>query len=184
MEDQEIVSLYWMRDESAIRETADKYGNYCYRIAYRILDNHEDSEESVNDTYIDAWNSMPPHKPILLSAFLGKITRRIAIDRWRRSRTEKRGGGEAVLVLDELSECLTGENDIETELERKRLAQTVNEFIQTLSAAERRIFVGRYFYMDSVESICKKFGFSESKVKSMLFRIREKLRVYLRKEGF
>ena len=113
MEDREIVSLFWMRNEDALEETAKKYGNYCYSIAYRILANHEDSEESVNDTYIDAWNSIPPHRPSVLSAFLGKITRRIAIDRWRNGRAEKRGGGEALLVLDELQECIATENDIE-----------------------------------------------------------------------
>ena len=184
MEDCQIVELFWKRDEKAVKETASKYGNYCYSIAYRILSNHEDSEESVNDTYIDAWNSIPPHRPLLLSAFLGKITRRIAIDRWRINRAEKRGGGEPSLVLDELEECVTGENDIETELNREQLAQTVNAFMKTLSAAEQQVFVCRYFYMDPLESICKKFGFSESKVKSMLFRTREKLRVYLQKEGF
>ena len=184
MEDQEIVSLYWKRNERAIDETEKKYGKYCYSIAYRILENHEDSEESVNDTYIDAWNSIPPHKPKLLSAFLGKITRRIAIDKWRNSHAEKRGGGECALALDELKECITSENSVETDLEKKQLAQAVNDFLRTLSLAERRIFICRYFYMDSVESVCKKFGFSESKVKSVLFRTREKLRIYLQKEGF
>ena len=184
MEDQEIVSLYWNRHERAIQETEKKYGKYCYSIAYRILENHEDSEESVNDTYIDAWNSIPPHKPNMLSTFLGKITRRIAIDQWRSSHAEKRGCGECALVLDELEECITAENSVETELEKKQLTEAVNGFLQTLSLTERRIFICRYFYMDSVESVCKKFGFSESKVKSMLFRAREKLRVYLRKEGF
>ncbi|MBE6664797.1 MAG: sigma-70 family RNA polymerase sigma factor [Ruminococcaceae bacterium] len=184
MEDKEIVALFWKRDENAVEETAKKYGNYCYSIAYQILENHEDSEESVNDTYIDAWNSIPPHKPSVLSAFLGKITRRIAIDRWRNRRAEKRGGGEPLLVLDELRECIATDSDVETNLERKVLVQTVNAFLGTLSATERKMFVCRYFYMDSVESVCKQFGFSESKVKSMLFRTREKLRIYLQKEGF
>ncbi len=184
MEDQEIVALFWKRDESAIQETSKKYGMYCYSIAYRILKNHEDSEESVNDTYVDAWHSMPPHKPSLLSTFLGKITRRIAIDKWRASRAEKRGNGEMSLVWDELEECIASENDIDTEIDRKQLAQTVNAFMKTLSDSERKVFVCRYFYMDPLESICKKFGFSEGKVKSMLFRTREKLRVYLQKEGF
>lgn len=184
MEDQEIVALFWQRDESAIEETSKKYGMYCYSIAYRILKNHEDSEESVNDTYVDAWHSIPPNKPLLLSAFLAKLTRRIAIDKWRASRAEKRGSGETALVLDELAECITSENDIDTEIDRKQLAQTVNAFIKTLSDSERKVFVCRYFYMDSLESVCRKFGFSEGKVKSMLFRMREKLRVYLQKEGF
>ena len=183
MEDREIVSLFWMRNEDALEETAKKYGNYCYSIAYRILANHEDSEESVNDTYIDAWNSIPPHRPSVLSAFLGKITRRIAIDRWRNGRAEKRGGGEALLVLDELQECIATENDIEMNLERKALVKSVNHFLGTLSSTERKIFVCRYFYMVSGECDCKQSGYSESKVKSILFRIREKLRIYLQKEG-
>ena len=184
MEDCEIVTLFWHRDESAIEETSKKYGNYCYSIAYRILSNHEDSEESVNDTYIDAWHSIPPHRPSVLSAFLGKITRRIAIDKWRANRAAKRGFGETAVVLDELEECIAHENDIEAEMEREHLAQTVRAFLKTLSETERKVFVSRYFYMNSVESVCKQFGFSESKVKSMLFRIREKLRSYLLKEGF
>ncbi|MBR5188443.1 MAG: sigma-70 family RNA polymerase sigma factor [Clostridia bacterium] len=184
MEDQEIVELFWNRDEKAIDETAKKYGNFCYSIAYKILSNHEDSEESVNDTYIDAWNSIPPHKPEALSSFLGKITRRIAIDRWRINSAEKRGGGETALVLDELEECISNENDIETDMERKLLVETLNAFLGTLSVSERKVFVCRYFYMDSVESVSEKFGFSKGKVKSMLFRTREKLRVYLQKEGF
>ena len=184
MEDQEIVELFWKRDENAIEETARKYGNFCYSIAYKILSNHEDSEESVNDTYIDAWNSIPPHKPEILSSFLGKITRRIAIDRWRINRAEKRGGGETALVLDELEECISNENDIEADMERKLLVKTLNAFLGNLSVSERKVFVCRYFYMDSVESISEQFGFSKGKVKSMLFRTREKLRVYLQKEGF
>lgn len=184
MEDQEIVELFWKRDENAIEETARKYGNFCYSIAYKILSNHEDSEESVNDTYIDAWNSIPPHKPENLSSFLGKITRRIAIDRWRINSAEKRGGGETALVLDELEECISNENGIEADMERKLLVKTLNTFLGNLSVSERKVFVCRYFYMDSLESVCRKFGFSEGKVKSMLFRMREKLRVYLQKEGF
>ena len=184
MEDQEIVALFWNRDENAIDETAKKYGNFCYSIAYKILSNHEDSEESVNDTYIDAWNSIPPHKPEALSSFLGKITRRIAIDRWRINSAEKRGGGETALVLDELEECISNENDIETDMERKFLVETLNAFLGTLSVSERKVFVCRYFYMDSVESVSEQFGFSKGKVKSMLFRTREKLRIYLQKEGF
>ena len=184
MEDQEIVELFWRRNESAIDETAKKYGNFCYSIAYRILSNHEDSEESVNDTYVDAWNSIPPHKPEILSSFLGKITRRIAIDRWRINRAEKRGGGETALVLDELEECISNENDIEADMERKLLVKTLNAFLGNLSVSERKVFICRYFYMDSVESISEQFGFSKGKVKSMLFRTREKLRVYLQKEGF
>ena len=103
MDDLEIVNLYWKRNERALEETAKKYGKYCYSIAYNLLSNHEDSEESVNDTYIEAWNAIPPHKPSVLSTFLGKITRRIAIDKWRCDHAEKRGGGEVPVVLEELA---------------------------------------------------------------------------------
>ena len=184
MNDTEIVDLYWKREERAVEETEKKYGGYCYSIAYNILSNHEDSEESVNDTYIEAWNSIPPHRPLMLSSFLGKITRRIAIDKWRSGHAQKRGGGEASCVLEELEECLFYENSAEQHLEKQMLSQAINEFLGTLSQTERKIFIRRYFYMDSVESVCKRFGYSESKVKSLLFRVRGNLRIYLQKEGF
>ena len=184
MNDTEIVELYWNRKERAVEETAKKYGSYCYAIAYNILSNHEDSEESVNDTYIEAWNAMPPHRPLILSSFLGKITRRLAIDKWRSEHAQKRGGGELTDVLDELAECVAYEDSAERHLEKQMLSQAINDFLRTLSETERKIFVCRYFYMESVEAVCKRFGYSVSKVKSTLFRVREKLRIYLQKEGF
>ena len=184
MSDTEIVELYWNRKERAVEETAKKYGSYCYAIAYNILSNHEDSEESVNDTYIEAWNAIPPHRPLILSSFLGKITRRLAIDKWRSDHAQKRGGGELADVLDELAECVAYEDSAERHLEKQMLSQAINEFLRTLSETERKIFVCRYFYMESVEAVCKRFGYSASKVKSTLFRVREKLRIYLQKEGF
>lgn len=184
MDDRRIVALYWERSEQAIAETAARYGNYCYAIAYNILDNHEDAEESVNDTYIDAWNSMPPHRPSVLSTFLGKMTRRISIDRWRKRRAEKRGGGEMPLVMDELQECAAEDKSMEQAYEKQRLGEVINAFAKALPETERRVFLCRYWYMDSVASIGKQFGFSESKVKSMLYRTRVKLRAVLSKEGF
>ncbi len=184
MDDKGIVDLYWQRDEQAISETASKYGNYCYSIAYNILHNNEDAEESVNDTYNDAWHSIPPHRPSILSTFLGKITRRISIDKFRHKTAEKRGGGELPLILDELQDCIASDESIEQDLERKRLSEVVNAFVLSLPQTEQKIFLCRYWYMDSVNSICKQFGFSESKVKSMLYRMRERLRAILVKEGF
>ena len=146
MNDTEIVDLYWKREERAVEETEKKYGGYCYSIAYNILSNHEDSEESVNDTYIEAWNAMPPHRPLILSSFLGKITRRVAIDKWRSDHAQKRGGGETLCVLEELEECLFYENSAEQHLEKQMLSQAINEFLGTLSQTERKIFVRRYFY--------------------------------------
>lgn len=183
MDDKQIVELYWQRNESAIDETASKYGPYCHSIAYNILDNDADAEESVNDTYLDAWNSMPPHRPSILATFLGKITRRISIDRWRKRSAEKRGGGQITVVLDELEECLTDGKSVEQEVEAKILSEVINSFVKSLPDTEQRVFLCRYWYMDSIETISNEFGFSQSKVKSMLYRTREKLRARLIKEG-
>ena len=184
MDDQRIVELYWERSEKAVSETASKYGNYCYSIAYNVLANKEDAEESVNDTYMDAWNSIPPHRPSILSTFLGKITRRISIDRWRKRSAKKRGSGVLPLVLDELQECVADDKSLEQEFERRRLSDVVNTFVKSLPETEQKVFLCRYWYMDSIDSIRRQFGFSESKVKSMLYRTRGKLRVILSKEGF
>lgn len=183
MEDSGIVALYWQRDESAIRETASKYGGYLNIISYQILLNAEDAEECVNDTYFDAWNTMPPHRPSILATFLGKITRRISIDLWRKRSADKRGGGEVVLALDELAECVSGSDDIEAAFERQELQRKLNDFLLGLAARERQVFLCRYWYLDSVSDISRRFGFSESKTKSMLFRTRQKLRIMLEKEG-
>ena len=182
MDDKQIVALYFDRNEQAIAETETKYGKYCYAIAIGVLSMHEDAEESVNDTWIDAWNSMPPHRPSILSTFLGKITRRIAIDKWRHRTAEKRGGGEIPLVLDELEDCIAHYSDVEKTLEKKRLEEVINRFVHKLPEKDQKVFLCRYFYIDSIESICRQFGFSESKVKSILHRTREKLRRVLREE--
>ena len=184
MDDKQIVALYFDRNEQAIAETETKYGKYCYAIAIGVLAMHEDAEESVNDTWIDAWNSMPPHRPSILSTFLGKITRRIAIDKWRHCTAEKRGGGESPLVLDELEDCIAHDSDVEKTLEKKRLEGVINRFVHKLPEKDQKVFLCRYFYMDSIESICRQFGFSESKVKSILHRTREKLRKVLKEEEF
>jgi len=181
--DDRIVELYWQRSESAIRETADKYGKYCHYIAYNILYNREDAEESVNDTWLDAWNAMPPHKPSVLSAFLGKITRRISIDRWRKKHAGKRGGGEMDLVMEELADCIADSADVETAIEQQETARMIREFLDALSVTERRVFLRRYWYMDSIAGIALDFGFTESKTASMLYRIRGKLREKLESEG-
>lgn len=184
MDDQIIVNLYFQRSEKAITETAAKYGNYCYSIAFNILNSNEDAEESVNDTYNDAWNSIPPHRPSILATFLGKITRRISIDRWRKQNAVKRGGGEIPLVLDELQDCIANVTSVEEEYEKQHLSDVINTFVKSLPETEQKVFLCRYWYVDSISAISKQFGFSESKVKSMLFRTREKLRLVLIKEGF
>lgn len=183
MDDKEIVALYLNREETAISATATKYGNYCYSIAYNILFNKEDAEESVNDTYLSAWNSIPPHEPEVLSAFLGKIVRNVSLKRWRDKRAQKRGNGEITLAYEELADCIPAKNTIEDELEAKEIAGHINTFLFQLPATERNIFILRYWYFDSIASIAKQFGFSKSKVKSILFRTRAKLRTKLKKEG-
>ena len=183
MDDTQIVELYWARKESAIEETEAKYGSYCYSIAQNILHNPDDAKESVNDTWLDAWNCMPPHRPSVLSTFLGKLTRRISIDKWRRSNAKKRGDGQLPLVLAELEDCISDGKSIEEETEHKLLNEVIAAFVKSLPETEQKVFLCRYWYMDSVNSIATRFRFSESKVKSMLYRTREKLRACLEKEG-
>ena len=183
MDDQAIIELYWERSEDAISKTAAKYGGYCYTIAYNILSNNEDAEESVNDTWLAAWNTMPPRRPKLLAAFLGKMTRYISLDRWKNRTARKRGGGEVPLVLEELEECISGEDSVEKEYLQKEFAESLNQFVENLPDVERKVFLCRYWYMDSIETIAEHFGFSESKVASMLHRTRGKLRKMLEQEG-
>lgn len=184
MDDSAIVQLYFDRSEDAISETDRKYGPYCYTIAHNILANKEDAEESVSDTYLAAWNTMPPRRPSILSTFLGKITRRLSIDRWRIRTAYKRGGGELPLALDELSECVSGGETPEQTLMRRQLALRFNQFLQGLPETERSVFLCRYWYVDSIAQIAAQFGFTESKVTSMLHRTRGKLRTWLQKEGW
>lgn len=184
MDDSKIVQLYFDRSETAIAETDRKYGPYCHTIAYNILANNEDAQECVSDTYLTAWNAMPPRRPSILSTFLGKITRRLSIDRWRTRTAYKRGGGEIPLALDELSECVSGGETPEQTLLRRQMALRFNQFLQSLPEVERCVFLSRYWYLDSVANIAEHFGFTESKVKSMLHRTRGKLRTCLQKEGW
>ena len=183
MDDNSIIDLYFDRSEAAITETDAKYGRYCFHIAENILNNFEDSEESVNDTYLAAWRTIPPKRPNRLAVYLGKMTRNISLDRWKRRNAAKRGGGEVPLALDELEECVTGMQSIETDYLQKEFAETVNSLLESLPETERKVFVCRYWYMDSVEEIAKRFDCSESKIASMLHRTRGKMRKMLEKEG-
>lgn len=183
MEDNKIIDLYFARSESAISQTAAKYGGYCYCIADGILSDREDAEECVNDTYLAAWNAMPPRRPNILSAFLGKITRNISLDRWKRRSAQKRGGGETALSLEELEECLADHRTPEKAVERREVLQAVNHFLEKLPETQRNIFVCRYWYLDSIEAISSRFGYSQSKVTTMLHRLRKKLAAQLEEEG-
>ena len=183
MDDQKIIDLYWSRSETAITETDQKYGKYCYSIAYNILTNNEDAEESVSDTYMAAWKTMPPKRPSILATFLGKITRHLSNDRWRSRNRYKRGGGEIVLALEELEDCIAADQTVEKAYERKQLALAFNRFLESLPETERQVFLCRYWYLDSISVIANYYGFSDSKVTSMLHRSRKKLREVLKKEG-
>ena len=184
MEDKEIVNLYWERNQRAINETVSKYGGYCKSIAKNILGNNEDAEECVNDTYLNAWNSIPPHRPNTLSTYLGKITRNLSFDRFRSRNAEKRGGGEIELVLAELGECISGTDSVEQEVEKKELVRTINSFLDTLSQEKCNIFLCRYWYAFPVAEIAKRFGMTEGNVSVTLNRIRGKLRTYLIERGY
>jgi len=183
LEDEKIIELYFERNESAISETAEKYGNYLYKIAFNILSDNEDSEESVNDTYMSAWNTIPPEKPNVFSAFLSKITRYISLNRYRARKTEKRGGGEIDAAFEEIEECVPDKSNIYDEIETKELAEIISDYLKKLPETERKIFVCRYYYLDSLSDISKQFGFSQSKVASMLHRTRKKILSHLEKEG-
>ncbi len=184
MEDRAIVQLYFARDQSAIAETEEKYGPYLMRVAKNVLENREDAEECVNDTYISAWNAMPPHFPDALRAFLGKITRRISLNRLRERMAYKRGGGRAAVAIEELSEILPDDRDTEGSVEAGELADTLNGFLKGLSKNERDFFLRRYWYFDSVADIARASGTSEGTVKSSLHRTRKKLKNHLEREGW
>jgi len=183
MEDAQIVELYWQRSEQAIAETAARYGPACYRVAFNILADRQDSEECVNDTYIKAWGCMPPHRPSGLGTFLCKITRRLSLNRWRDRSREKRGGGEMPLALDELAECIPDRTATEQTADLHALTRALNAFLAALPSTEREVFLCRYWFLASSRQIGQQFGFTESKVRSMLLRTRGKLKRYLEQEG-
>lgn len=184
MEDEKIVSLYWDRDERAIQETEIKYDRYLTKIAYNILNNQEDSRESVNDTYLAAWNSMPPHKPNVLSAYLAKLTRRISIDCFRYRTRDKRLASEYAVSLSELEDCVSGGNTTEEIVNVKLLADAIGIYLRLQSEEARTAFIGRYYFLDPLKEVAAYCGMSESKCKSLLHRTRIGLKDYLEKEGF
>ena len=182
MDDSRIIELYWLRSEEAIAETDLKYGRLCRYIAKNILANHEDSEECVNDTYLGAWNAVPPQKPHVFSAFLGRITRNLALKKHEYLSAAKRKP-DAVCSLSELEECVSSRETVESELENRRIEKAISTFLWKQSEESRNIFTWRYWFFDSIDGICEQCGYSRSKVTSMLFRTRQKLRAYLESEG-
>ncbi len=182
MEDREIVRLYWERDQRAIAESETKYGPLCRDVALRILDSPEDSEECVSDTWLRSWRAMPPQRPTVLGAFFARITRNLALDRYRRERAEKRGGGEVPLALEELGDCVSG-GELETELERRALRRALDAFLRSLSPGDRALFLGRYWALESLAALAEETGFSVAAVHRRLGKLRQRLSEALEKEG-
>lgn len=183
MEDKKIIELYWEKSEDAIAQTDVKYGKYCRYISYNVLKNREDSEECVNDTYLRAWESMPPTRPQYLAAFLGKITRNLSLDRYRKNVARKRGGGQVEYVLEELKECIPSAKSTEEIVDEFALTKVLNDFVGGLDEEKRKIFMRRYWYMSSVREIADDYEFTVSKVKMVLMRTRNELKDLLEKEG-
>ena len=184
MEDRDIVALYWQRDQKAIASTAEKYGAYCYTIANNILANQQDSEECVNDTWLRAWNGMPPQRPDILRMFFAKITRNLAFDVLKSHHAEKRGGGQVDLALEELAECIPHETDVEDQLLAEALGETVRQFVAALPPREADVFARRYFFAEPVKDIAQSYSLRPNHVSVLLRRTREKLKEYLLEEGW
>lgn len=183
MDDNRIIDLYWERSETAIAETAKKYGRYCHYISYNILYNNEDAEECVNDTFLGAWKSMPPQRPNRLSTFLGKITRNLSLNRFKLYNAQKRGLGQTGLVLSELEECIPALDNVAQETDEMILLESINKFLYSLPPIKRKIFVRRYWYLSAIKDISEQYGMTNNKVSSMLFRLRNELKTHLEKEG-
>ena len=184
MDDHEIVDLYWQRDEHAIEATAAKYESYCMKISQNILSDRADSEENVNDTYLHAWQAMPPQRPAILSAFLGKIARNLALNRYKARSAQKRQGDVFALSLDELDDCAVSRPGPESETAAAELGASISAFLRTQSEEVRSMFVLRYFYCESIEDLSARFRCGESRIKTTLLRTRRKLREHLIKEGY
>lgn len=184
VEDTAIVGLFFSRSEEAITATQTKYGHYLGTISFNILRNTEDSEECVNDTYLRAWNAIPPAKPVSLKAYLAKIVRNLSLNRLESLNAGKRGGNSTDTAFEELEECISDRFSVEEEVEGKLLSESIDRFLGTLSEKYRIVFVQRYFYLYSVEEIAELNGYTVSNVKSLLFRARNRLREYLSEEGF
>ncbi len=187
MEDIQIIELFWKRDEKAIRETQRRYEPYCRSIARRMLQNHQDVQECLNDTWLGIWKAIPPHRPDCLRTFVGKITRNFALKRLERAAAQKRGQGQVELALEELDFSLAGPAEVEQQVEEsfdhKKLAAVLEHFLRSLSRQARVLFLRRYWYFCSIGEIARGEGLSEGAVKSSLFRTREKLKAILKEEG-
>lgn len=184
MEDNDIIDLYWARQDEAIVQTESKYGRYCRYIAQRILSDSSDTEEILNDTFLKMWNTIPPNRPQSLKAYVGMIARQLSIDRYNAMNTQKRGGGQMSVVLDELAECIPDSEHTSDIHEGIALKDALNKFIRSLPADTQRVFVRRYWYAASLKEIAEEYGMNESTVSVQLLRTRRKLKKFLAKEGF
>lgn len=184
MDDKDIIQLYWDRNDQAIQATSDKYGRYCRSIARNILNNEEDAEECVNDTYLNAWNAMPTHWPENLATFLGKITRNLSFNRYKHDHAKRRGGGEVTLVLDELTDCVSDVDAVEQSIDRQELAEAISLFVRSLPLEKRNMFVRRYWYADAVSDIADEYGMRQGTASKTLERTRKQLKAYLTERGF
>lgn len=183
MEDTEIIALFRVRDQEALRASEEKYGGYCRSVAYGILRDEGLSQECVNDVWLSAWRSIPPEEPRHLGAYFGRLARNTAINRYKHDRARKRGGGQPQLALQELEECLPSLVSLEEGVEQSILTGCIEAWLRSLPQEKRRVFVRRYWYMSPVKEIAREYSMSETKVKSMLFRLRKELRAWLDKEG-
>lgn len=184
MEDARIIELYWQRDESAIRSTEQKYGFYCYQVSYNILSDRQDAEECVSDTWLRAWNVMPPQRPDRLKLFLAKITRNLSLDCLKIRHAQKRGRGELPLILDELAECVADSGNVESEFIAKELTRDVNAFVRSLPEREGNLFIRRYFFCESVGQVARRYGLTEGNAAVILSRTRQKLKCFLQQKGY
>jgi RNA polymerase sigma-70 factor (ECF subfamily) len=184
MNDSVIIDLYFNRDEQAISMTKTKYEAYCMTVSSRILESRQDCEECVSDTWLHTWNAIPPHRPENLRLFLGKITRNLSFNCYKKNRTKKRGGGSFDIVLDELEECISDGSHVDDKMDYKELVSEINNFLGALPARDRTIFVRRYWAAEDVRTIAKQHGLSAANTKMILSRTRKKLKEHLEKEGY
>lgn len=183
MEDSEIVALFWRRDESAVSETEEKYGALCRSVAGRILGSAEDAEECVNDALHQAWTAIPPQRPDRLGSWLGRVTRNLALNTWKRDRAQKRQGGMTAL-LDELAECVPGPVTVEKELEDKELAAVIDRWLRGRSKEDRTLFLRRYWYGVELRELAEERGISPNRLAQKMLRLRRSLKQALEKEGY
>lgn len=184
MDDEKIIALYFQRDEQAIRESMAAYGPYCRTVAAGILSDPADVEEALADTWLAAWDSIPPQYPKYLRLYLGRITRNCAVSIWRKNHAQARGGGEVALALEELEQCVSEDPSPEAAVSSKQLQQAITRFLKNQPTVRRQVFLRRYFYLEDIPSIAHRYGLTQSNVRMMLSRTRQKLRSYLKQEGY